>query len=81
MTTKTDLKLFAWSWNWCWMLRDLAHIPGNKMVKTVLQTDRDIGRHDKLKHLVIKSKCSQERFQAKQSWEKLLSYGPPDFVL
>ena len=50
------------------------------MVKTVLQTDRD-GRHDKLKHLVIKSKCSQERFQAKQSWEKLLSFSPPDFVL
>ena len=30
--------------------------------------------HDKVKHLVIKSKCSQEGFQAKQSWEKLLSW-------
>ena len=52
-----------------WMLEGpcSSRYSRNQDVKTVMQTDRDIGRHDKLKHLVIKSKCSQERFQAKQS--------------
>ena len=64
---RTDLEL---------VLKRIKEVRNDRWIRKSFQNnfaaDRD--RHDKLQHLVIKSKCSQEGFQAKQSWEKLLSW-------